>query len=43
MFGVPETYIIDKAGVIRFKYIGPLTMNILNQKIYPVLSELKKS
>ena len=43
VYGVPETYIIDKAGVIRFKHVGPLTMNLLNQKIYPVLSELKKS
>ena len=42
VYGVPETYIIDKAGVIRFKHIGPLTMNLLNQKIYPKLSELKK-
>jgi len=43
VYGVPETYIIDKAGVIRFKHIGPLTMDLLNQKIYPLLSELKKS
>lgn len=43
VYGVPETYIIDQAGVIRFKHIGPLTMNILNQKIYPKLNELKKS
>jgi cytochrome c biogenesis protein CcmG, thiol:disulfide interchange protein DsbE len=43
VYGVPETYIIDKAGVIRFKHIGPLTMDLLNQKIYPMLSELKKS
>jgi len=35
VYGVPETYVIDKAGVIRFKHIGPITMNILNQKIYP--------
>ena len=42
VYGVPETYIIDKEGVIRFKHIGPLTMNLLNQKIYPKLSELKK-
>ena len=42
VYGVPETYIIDKAGVIRFKHIGPLTMNLLNQKIYPKLSELKR-
>jgi len=43
VYGVPETYIIDKAGVIRFKHIGPLTMDLLNEKIYPMLSELKKS
>jgi len=43
VYGVPETYIIDKTGVIRFKHIGPLTMNLLNQKIYPMLTELKKS
>jgi len=43
VYGVPETYIIDKAGMIRFKHIGPLTMNLLNQKIYPLLTELKKS
>ncbi|MBU3615974.1 DsbE family thiol:disulfide interchange protein [Polynucleobacter sp. JS-Polo-80-F4] len=43
VYGVPETYIIDKAGVIRFKHIGPLTMDLLNQKIYPMLTELKKS
>ena len=43
VYGVPETYVIDKAGVIRFKHIGPITMNILNQKIYPLISELAKS
>jgi cytochrome c biogenesis protein CcmG/thiol:disulfide interchange protein DsbE len=43
VYGVPETYVIDKAGIIRFKHIGPITMNILNQKIYPLISELAKS
>jgi cytochrome c biogenesis protein CcmG, thiol:disulfide interchange protein DsbE len=43
VYGVPETYVIDKAGMIRFKHIGPITMNILNQKIYPLISELQKS
>lgn len=42
VYGVPETYIIDKTGIIRFKHIGPLTMDLLNKKIYPILSELKK-
>jgi len=43
VYGVPETYVIDKAGIIRFKHIGPLTMQLLNQKIFPLVSELKKS
>ena len=43
VYGVPETYVIDKVGVIRFKHIGPITMNLLNQKIYPLISELQKS
>ena len=42
VYGVPETYVIDKAGMIRFKHIGPITMNILNQKIYPLISERQK-
>jgi cytochrome c biogenesis protein CcmG/thiol:disulfide interchange protein DsbE len=43
VYGVPETYVIDRAGVIRYKHIGPITTQILNQKIYPLVSELKKS
>jgi cytochrome c biogenesis protein CcmG/thiol:disulfide interchange protein DsbE len=43
VYGVPETYVIDQAGIIRFKHIGPITSQILNQKIYPLLSDLKKS
>lgn len=41
VYGVPETYVIDQAGVIRFKHIGPLTMDLLNKKIIPLLGELK--
>ena len=36
VYGVPETYIIDKAGVIRFKQIGPITPEILEKLIYLV-------
>ena len=43
VYGVPETYVIDQAGIIRFKHIGPITTQILNQKIYPLLGDLKKS
>ena len=43
VYGVPETYVIDQAGVIRFKHIGPITIDLLNQKIFPLISALKKS
>ncbi len=43
VYGVPETYIIDKAGVIRYKQIGPITAEALEKKILPLIEELKKS
>ncbi|MBL0730985.1 DsbE family thiol:disulfide interchange protein [Piscinibacter sp. HJYY11] len=42
VYGVPETYVIDKAGVIRFKQIGPVTAEVLEQKIVPLVRELQK-
>ena len=42
VYGVPETYVIDKAGVIRYKQIGPITDEILLNKIVPLLKELEK-
>lgn len=40
VYGVPETFVIDKAGVIRHKHIGPLTPEVLQQKIEPLLRQL---
>ncbi len=42
VYGVPETYVIDKAGVIRYKQIGPITEEILLTKIVPLLKELQR-
>jgi cytochrome c biogenesis protein CcmG/thiol:disulfide interchange protein DsbE len=42
VYGVPETYVIDKAGVIRFKQIGPVTPEVLQTKILPLIQELQK-
>lgn len=42
VYGVPETYVIDKAGVIRFKQIGPVTQEVLAGKIVPLIKELEK-
>jgi cytochrome c biogenesis protein CcmG, thiol:disulfide interchange protein DsbE len=40
VYGVPETYVIDREGVIRYKRIGPVTPEILKEKIEPLLREL---
>jgi len=42
VYGVPETYVIDKAGVIRMKHTGPISPEILSKKIMPLLAELNK-
>ena len=42
VYGVPETYVIDKAGVIRYKQIGPVTAEALEKKILPLVKELQK-
>jgi cytochrome c biogenesis protein CcmG/thiol:disulfide interchange protein DsbE len=40
VYGVPETFVIDKAGIVRHKHIGPLTDAVLNEKIIPLVKEL---
>lgn len=42
VYGVPETYLIDKAGTIRYKQIGPVTPEVLEKKILPLVKELEK-
>jgi cytochrome c biogenesis protein CcmG/thiol:disulfide interchange protein DsbE len=42
VYGVPETYLIDKAGVIRFKHIGPLTPDVLKDRILPLIATLNR-
>ena len=42
VYGVPETYLIDGEGVIRYKQIGPLTQAIVEQKVLPPAKALKK-
>jgi cytochrome c biogenesis protein CcmG/thiol:disulfide interchange protein DsbE len=40
VYGVPETFVIDKQGVIRFKQIGALTPEVLNAQVLPLLRKL---
>ena len=41
VYGVPETYVIDKRGLIRYKQIGPVDHESLQKKILPLVKELQ--
>lgn len=42
VYGVPETFVIDKEGIIRYKQIGPVTPQNLKETILPLVAELQK-
>jgi cytochrome c biogenesis protein CcmG, thiol:disulfide interchange protein DsbE len=41
VYGVPETFIIDKQGVIRHKVIGPINAESLEKEVLPIIAKLK--
>jgi cytochrome c biogenesis protein CcmG/thiol:disulfide interchange protein DsbE len=43
VYGVPETYVIDRAGVIRHKQVGALTPALLQDEILPLIQQLQAS
>ena len=43
VYGVPETFVVDKQGIIRYKQIGPVTQEALRDKIIPLVKELNSA
>lgn len=43
VYGVPETYIIDSTGIIRKRFVGPLTAEAVEKELLPLLKQLGKS
>lgn len=41
VYGVPETFVIDKAGLIRHKHTGPVTPESLDQELLPLIRQLQ--
>lgn len=41
VYGVPETYIIDAHGVVRYRQVGPVTPDALERQIKPLLQQLQ--
>jgi len=42
VYGVPETFLIDKKGIIRHKHIGPVTVKALQEEIMPLIAQLNQ-
>lgn len=42
VYGVPETFVIDKQGRVRLRHAGPVTPQILKDKLLPLIEELKR-
>src|SRR2546425_2691877 len=42
VYGAPESYLIDRNGVIRFKQIGPITEEVWKNKILPLAKQLNQ-
>jgi cytochrome c biogenesis protein CcmG/thiol:disulfide interchange protein DsbE len=42
VYGVPETFLIDKQGVIRYKHIGPVDPDVINNTIMPMVRQLQQ-
>ena len=42
VYGAPETYLIDRDGIIRFKQVGPVTPDVWQNTILPLAQQLNK-
>ena len=42
VYGAPESFLIDKNGVIKFKQVGPITEDVWNKKIVPLARQLNQ-
>ena len=42
VYGTPETFVVDRNGVIRHKHTGPLHRQILQQEILPLIAQLER-
>lgn len=42
VYGLPETYIVDKEGRIRYRHVGPLFPEVLKETIMPLIEKLRR-
>lgn len=42
VYGVPETFIVDRAGIIRYRHAGPITPQLMRREVRPMIERLLK-
>jgi len=42
VYGVPETFLVDRDGRIAYKHIGPVTPRIMSEKLMPLIEQLRR-
>ena len=43
VYGAPETFVVDKKGTIRFKHVGPITPELMQTRLLPLVRELQEA
>ena len=43
VYGVPETFVIDRQGIVRMKFIGPVTKDLIRDQLLPLIQKLNQS
>lgn len=41
VYGTPESFILDKKGIVRYKHIGPLSMDVWERELQPIIKKLE--
>jgi cytochrome c biogenesis protein CcmG/thiol:disulfide interchange protein DsbE len=41
VYGVPETFVMDKKGIVRYKHTGPVTLEAIQQTLLPLITQLQ--
>jgi cytochrome c biogenesis protein CcmG, thiol:disulfide interchange protein DsbE len=41
VYGVPETFVIDKKGIVRHKHTGPITPDVIQRDLLPLIGKLQ--
>ncbi len=42
VYGVPETFVVDRGGIVRYRHVGAITEDLLRDEIRPLLAKLKQ-